>query len=102
MPLGLGAAVASDIDFTRDSNSLRVEGDSMSRISCSIPCCSCFAKSSSVKDGGSRVAEDVDGGGGLGGPWVEVVLGSWGRSEAVLDGGTVEESKSSRMSTVSI
>ncbi len=58
-----GPAVASDIDFTRDSNSLRAAGDvSISRISCSIPCWSCRAKSSSVKSG-SKVTfdDDVDG-----------------------------------------
>ena len=67
--------MASDIDFTRDSNSLRVEGDSISRMSCSIPCCNCFAKSSSVKEGGSRAVDAVDGGGGLGGPCEYVFLG---------------------------
>ena len=62
-------AVASDIDFTRDSNSLRAVGDvSISRMSCSIPCCSWRAKSSSVKSGSGGAEEEVDVFGGGFGP----------------------------------
>ena len=94
----VAGAVALDICFTSVSNSVLVEGLlSISRMSCSIPCCNWRAKSSSVRsNSGAEVdcwdVEAKEGGGGF------VVVG-------FEVGGTVEveaaapESKSSRISS---
>lgn len=94
----VAGAVALDICFTSVSNSVLVEGLlSISRMSCSIPCCSCRAKSSSVRSNSGAELDCWD---------VEAKEGGGGFVVVDLEvGGTVEEepvapeSKSSRMSS---
>lgn len=98
---GGGGAVALDMDLTRFSKSVREVGEvSISRISCSMPCCNWRAKSSSVRSTSRSSNGPV--------AVVFVVVEVEGRGavevEVEVGGGTVvlaasPESKSSRIST---